>query len=484
MKFLDRLILKNFLGPFFLTTTVVVFIFLMRFLMMYFDYFVGKNLGLEVYIELFSYFSLITVPTALPLSSLLAALVSFGNLGEHTELTAMKGAGIPLARILLPTLVFSVFVAMGSFFYNNHVNPWANLKGYSMLYDIKVTKNSLNIRPGLFYREIPGYSIKISEKNQETDVLKNVIIYDHTDRNGNSKVTIADSGKMYMLYQDQYLVFELWNGHNYIEQKNRGNVFNDTPLIINRFAKNKMVFSLESFGMKKTDENEFKYHEYMKDISELNSQIDSTKKDLDKAVKSQVKAVKYMNTFQFKAEQRAQVADTAVKLNSITGGPWVYTKMEQLDTDYRMEEIKAAVNSNVQSLKSQLQTNASIIYSKRKEMRSAAIEKWHKFTFAIACIVMFIIGGALGAIIKRGGFGLPVVVAVSFFILYYVLMQLGDKNAREGIIPLQVGVWFPNAVLGIVATYLLNRATKDLPLFPSFESISFKIFQAKKTDLS
>jgi len=156
MRKIDKLFLKSFIGPFVLTTAIVVFIFLMRFLMMYFDQFIGKDLGIDVFSKLFFFFSLITVPTALPLATLLATLMCFGNLGEHTELTAMKSAGIPLSRLILPTFILTIFISIVSYFYNDRVNPWANLKGYSLLYDVKTTKMTLNIQEGIFYKEIPG----------------------------------------------------------------------------------------------------------------------------------------------------------------------------------------------------------------------------------------------------------------------------------------------------------------------------------------
>ena len=246
MSKIDKLVIKNFLGPFILTTVVVVFIFLLRFLMLYFEDFVCKDLGLETFVKLFGYFSLITVPTALPLSTLLAALMSFGNLGEHTELTALKSAGVPVHRIILPVLIFSLGISLFSYVYNDKVTPWANLKGYSLLWDVRTTKVALNIQEGVFYREIPGYSIKAQEKFQDNETMKGIMIYNHSERNGNRNVTVADSGRMYMMYNESYLVFELFNGYNYAERRNN-TILNDTPFMKNKFKKNRMVFSMESF---------------------------------------------------------------------------------------------------------------------------------------------------------------------------------------------------------------------------------------------
>ncbi|MGK0139233.1 MAG: lipopolysaccharide export system permease protein [Algoriphagus sp.] len=467
MSKIDRLVIRNFLGPFILTTVVVVFIFLLRFLMLYFEDFVGKDLGLETFMKLFGYFSLITVPTALPLSTLLAALMSFGNLGEHTELTALKAAGIPVSRIILPVLFFSVGISLFSFVYNDKVTPWANLKGYSLLWDIRTTKVALNIQEGVFYREIPGYSIKAQQKFQDNETMKGIMIYNHSDRNGNRNVTVADSGRMYMMYNDSYLVFELFNGYNYAEYRNNS-ILNDTPFMKNKFKKNRMIFSMESFNLKRTSENQFKYHAYMKNINELEAQIDSSKVLIEKQSKSQTKSLKNISVYQFKEIPVRYDIDKETKDSSeiiISPGPWVKQNLAKLSESNRDGEIWSKAKSSVQSIKSQLDQNFNTVTAKRRDMYSADVERWHNYTYAMACLAMFIIGASLGTIIKKGGFGLPVLIAISFFILYYVMMQLTDKNAREGIMPVGLAVWIPDIVLLIIGGVFLNKATKDARLF-------------------
>ncbi|UBM59553.1 LptF/LptG family permease [Marinilongibacter aquaticus] len=477
MKKIDKLVIKTFLGPFVLTTAVVVFIFLLRFLMIYFDEFVGKDLGYLTFAQLFGYFSLITVPVSLPLSTLLASLMSFGNLGEHTELTAMKSAGIPLGRIVMPTLVLTVLISMFSFWFNNTVTPWANLKGYSMLWDVRTTKVALNIDEGIFYRELPGYSIKVKKKFQDNETLKDIIIYDHSQRNGNRNVTVADSGKMYAIYDNNYLVFELFNGHNYSENRQSGSL-NDTPMFRNSFKKNRLVFSLSSFGMKRTNENQFKYHEYMKNISELNVQVDSIGKEVTKQAKVQLTSLKSIHTYQFKKlppkfEVDSLSGDSTEVI--IAKGPWVDEKIKAYDEkeDKRASEVWSMAKSNISSLKSQAKSSAIILGSKQRNMYSADLELWHKFSYAVACLAMFVIGASLGSIIKKGGFGLPVLIAISFFIFYYVMMQLTDKNAKEGFIPVLVAVWIPDFVLLCIGAVLLKRATQDQGVFDNAHLLRF-----------
>ena len=467
MNKIDKLIIKNFLGPFVLTTLVVVFVFLLRFLMLYFEDFVGKDLGLPTFLKLFGYFSMITVPIALPLSTLLASLMSFGNLGEHTELTALKSAGIPVSRIIRPALIFAVGIALFSFVYNDKVNPWANLKGYSLLWDVRTTKVALNIQEGVFYRQIPGYSMKAKEKLPDNETMKGLLIYNHSDRNGNKNVTVADSGRMYMMYNDKYLVMELYDGYNYSEQKS-ASVLNDTQFIRNKFRKNRMVFSMESFDLKRTSENQFKYHEYMQNISELEAKIDSSKILIEKQSKTQTIAIKNLSNYQFKEIPVKYDVDTVSGDSTakvIIPGVWVDQKMAIFDSSYRQNEIFSLSISAAQSFKSQLDQNFAMLTSKRRDMFSADVERWHNYTYAIACLAMFIIGASLGTIIKKGGFGVPVLIAISFFILYYVMMQLTDKNAREGLTTVIYAVWLPDFVLLTIGGILLNKATKDARLF-------------------
>ncbi len=470
MKKIDFLVIRSFIGPFILTTCVVVFIFLMRFIMLYFGDFVGKDLGYDVFGKLFIYFSLITVPIALPLSVLLASLMCFGNLGEYSELTAIKAAGIPISRVLLPAVFFAFGVSLFSLWFNNTVNPWANLKGYSLLYDVKTTKVTLNVKEGIFYGEIPGYKIKVLKKYPDGKTLKGVTIYNHSNNDGNVNVTLADSGKMYTMFDNNYLVFELFNGTNYVDYKsNTGGNYNETQFVKNTFKQNKMVFSLESFGMKRTDESQFKYHEYMKNISQLNKQADSIKREI--VVSQKMQAENIGQFYNFHLKKQIVVKDTTkkdtVKVKKILAGKWIDTKIEHLDKDQKNMEFFEVAISQAKNLKDQFSTNNDVFKGKNRDVFKAEVEKWHKFSMAFACFVMFLIGSSLGSIIKKGGFGMPVLLSITFFILMYILMQLGDKYAKEGILPVIIGVWMPDFVLLMFGLYFLYKATNDARLFES-----------------
>ena len=287
MKKLDKLIFKSFIGPFFLTFCVVVFIFLLQFLLRHFDDIVGKGLSWDVYARLLAYFSINMTPVSFPLAVLLSSLMTYGNLGEHSEITALKGAGISLTRTLVPMFVFSIILTFMAYLSNNYFVPKANLKAYSLLYDIRQKAPALNIKEGVFYKEIPGYQIKVNKKFRDGKSLKDVIIYNHTKNSGNTEVTIADSGRMYTILNDRYLVMELYNGNYYAEQRgeirktrSKNNRDNPKPFTRNEFQSSKFVFSMAAFDLKRTKEELFAGHRFMKNTSELRNDVDSMRADI------------------------------------------------------------------------------------------------------------------------------------------------------------------------------------------------------------
>lgn len=450
MKKIDKLFVKSYIGPFVLTTAIVVFIFLMRFLMIYFPEFIGKNIEMWVLGKLFFFFTMMTVPMSLPLATLLATLMCFGNLGEKSELTAMKSAGIPITRLIVPTFVLSAFVTVFSITYNNTVNPWANLKGWSLLYDIKSAKPALNIQEGIFYNQIPGYRIKVEEKMADGIGLRNVLVYDHNSGSGNKNVTIADSGRMYTINDESQLVFELFNGVNYSE----GNSYNNgAELTRYSFQKNKLVFHLSSFGLKRSKEEDFTYHEYMKSIPELNLKIDSLNLQIKEKEEQQTLAYKRLDLYSFPEA----VGDT-LKKSGIVGGKWVDSLLAKTEKITSVQEFYSSARTKLESQKSQIVSDMSFMIGLEKSIWASDLERWNKITTGFSCLAMFLIGASLGSIIKRGGFGMPVLISIAFFILYYILQQLGNKSAKDGLIPAIVGAWMPFTVLIIIGTLLMRRA--------------------------
>ncbi|GAB3696270.1 hypothetical protein GCM10027592_19160 [Spirosoma flavus] len=473
MKKIDKLILGSFWGPFFLTLAVVIFIFLMRLLMFYIDDFVSKDLDMATFGRLLFYFALLTIPTALPLAVLLSSLMTFGNLGEFFELTAMKSAGISLTRAMQPLLIVAVGISAFSFWFNNSVSPWANLKGYSLLYDIKTAKATLNLKEGIFYNDLPGYSIKVDEKIKSSpdsakgELLKGLVIYKHPMSgvaSGNREIILADSGRMYTDKDRTYLIFQLFNGNDYQEYSDNATVNYASTSTVNggaQFVRNafkdyRLVISLESFGIKRTDENQFEYHEYMKNLKELSTLTDSLQKEYTKTSLNVASTSRQYYTYQFKS-------DAVLKQKVVKDGKWVDSVLKK--KAIAPPELAQAALSQAQNILSYATSNITYMTEKEKSVWRYQLESHHKFTQAISIFVMFLIGASMGAIIKKGGFGLPVLVSIVFFIFLYVLTLMGDKYAKDGLLWVPLGAWMANLVLFPIGLFLMQRARHDSRLF-------------------
>ncbi len=447
-----------------MTLAVVIFIFLMRLIIAYFADLFGKDLGIDIYLKLFLYFSLITIPIALPLAMLLSTLMTYGNLGEYFELTAIKSAGISVTRAMLPMFVVAVFISVFAFWFNNIALPWANLKGYSLLYDIKTTKTTLNIKEGIFYTDLPGYSIKVAKKYPDNKTLKSIVIFDHTKSNGDTHVTMADSAQMYSIMNKQYLIFELFNGNDYTEDADKTGTADATDLSTHSFTKSKVIMSLAAFDMHKTEEDQFKHHQMMRGISELSYDSDSLKKSYKLLRQSFLTNASPYFGYEMKH----------ITVNSVVGNQLLKSKANaKLDSlvkrrlarlTFPTQNIEYALGQ-ANNIYTYNETNQSTLLSKEEDAHRTDLEWHHKFTNAMAVFVMFLIGAPLGGIIKKGGFGLPVVIAIVFFIMMYVMTQQGDKAAKESRLAVQVGAWISNIVLFLFGLYFLRKAQNDSRLF-------------------
>ncbi len=469
VKKLDKFIINSFVGPFFLTYTIVVFILLCQYLITYFQDLIGKNLGFEVYFKLFSYFALNMTPMALPLAMLLSSLMTFGNLGEHFELTAIKSSGISLIRTLVPMLFFAFFLSIFSFFFNDIAVPFANLKAYSLLYDIKQKKPALDFKEGAFYNGLPGYSIKVNKRFPDGKTLKDVMIYNHTKGLGNVEVILSDSGFMSMVHNDKYLMLELYNGTNFSEMTSNNNL-NSTELVRNRFTKCNILFSLESFNLQRTQEELFTSNRIMRNVKELNHDSDSLEKEF-RNVQSSIPAgarsyYSYINV----SEDTTKIHLSNSTLTSLNPNVQVLDS----STKHRVLELAAISARNV---KSYTLGFVERLKSLKRDNNDFKIEKYRKYTQAAACLLMFFIGAPLGSIIKRGGLGVPIIVSIIFFILFYVISMTGEKMAREGEIDLELGMWSGNILLFPVGLFFLIQAKNDSKLFDTdFFYVKFQQF--------
>lgn len=489
MKKLDKLVLKSFWGPFFVTLSVVIFIFLMKVVIFYIDDFVSKDVSLWDIGTLFSYFALATVPTALPLALLLASLMTYGNLGEFFELTAIKSAGISMIRVMAPMFIITLFLSATSFVFNDRIAPWANLKAYSLLYDIREAKPMMKIKEGIFYNDLPGYSIKVDKKMPDGVTMLGMVIYKHDSRafeRGNTEVILADSGRMYTINDNSYLVFELFNGNNYQEvvdglsSANRVTYTSTgqtppapTNFLRNSFDNYKLVISLSSFGLKRSDEEAFKYHAYMKNVQELTHAADSVKREYEVSVKNLYPSSKQYYSYNFKTED-------SIYFKNVEAGPWVDSLLALPVSDSLRQSIITQAKTSAEGVASFAATNVTYLKTKVKDGNSYALEKQKKYAAALSCLILVLIGSPLGAIIKKGGFGLPVLISIVFYILMYVLNIQGEKYVKEGQMSVMLGAWLSNMVLLLFGVYFTDRARNDSRLFDKdiyvmmFQQIKFR----------
>jgi len=560
MKKLDKLILGSFIGPFILTFIVVDFILLTVNMLKYFDEIFGKDLPFMVYMELIGYFVISISPMALPLAVLLSSLMTFGNLGEHFELTAIKSSGISLLRALLPIGVFVFFLTIAAFLSNNFLVPRVNLKTFGLLYDIRMKSPALDIKEGVFYNGIPNYSIKVNKKLDEVR-LQDVLIYDHTSGQGNIHVITADSGRMEPFFNERYMQLVLYNGYSYQEgQGQRG--ITEKPATFNRtqFTTNQMVFSLDAFEMSRTPENLWSNNRSIKNIGEIREDLDSMDLSLNlkyfynyvnteasypffgrnrklvppadiarkREIADSLRNLKYQAEYDIEARAENVLSGqpleatpaseppadeprlSASEINGTTSGlpesvdsttvadsvpigqneadnSTIVTSTEPISApkeetitltpaqrdaiDSLRQTKRYAISAasggltTARNIKNNFTTNKNEVDALQREFRRFQISWYQKYTQAIACFVMFMIGAPLGAIIKKGGLGMPVLVSIIFFVLYYMLTITGEKWAKEGVADPLFGTAFSNLALIPFGLFFLRQARRDARIF-------------------
>lgn len=548
MKKIDKLILTSFIGPFIMTFLVVVFILLTQHMLKYFDDIIGKDLGWDVLSQLLFYFAIFMTPVALPLAVLLSSLIAFGNLGEHFELTAIKGAGISLLRTIQPIFFFVIILTFIAFYVNNNLVPKAALEAYSLLYDIKQKKPALDLREGAFYNGLPDISIKVSKKHPDGITLQDIIVYDHRKNDGNKKVTIADSGRMSTILNERYLKFELFDGYDYTEgasseaeMTGQKNARKET-LTRSKFDKTQVVFDLSSFQLSRTDKKWFETNRIMRNLSELDADIDSINREVlqqelnhflykptyfsyfnkdsvtmpeylqefkrmrdslnrqkympkegltkppavaEPEVKAEAQPVKAIaqsqrsnRTPRMKGREasssRSNIAapmGTPLRAGSqeIAGDPSTdSTFTARVDSLFAVtagRNVVQAATNMARQVKSQVLNSNAAIENYQREKVVFEIQ-WHKIiASSFMCIAMFLIGAPLGAIIKRGGLGVPFLISILFFIIYYLLNMQGEKLAKQGLISPMVGIWAADVILLLIGFVFLRQARVDARLF-------------------
>ncbi len=463
MKLLHKFIIKSFLGPFFMTFFICVFILLMQFLWKYIDDLVGKGLDWKIVSELLMYASFSLVPLAFPLAMLLASIMTFGNLGENYELVAMKASGISLFRIMRPLLVVALLLTSIAFYFSNNILPKANLKFYTLMFSVKQQKPEMVIKEGVFSNDMDNYSIKVERKGKNNNMLYDVMIYDHSDNQGNVNVSISDSGKMEITQDKKFMSITLYNGQNYTQgEESRQSTAKRYPFRRQSFKKEVINVSMKDFEFNRIDEKRYAGASKMMNISQLTSQGDSVFNDY------KIRLWRYLTAFSYISDINKQVLWLSNPIDSLRVNPNLkpdsivdFDKTISALSTFEKAALYQRVISNVRSNSLVLTQQIDNMYSRKKSLNSYAME-WHrKFTLSFACLIFFFIGAPLGAIIRKGGLGMPVVVSILMFIAYYVLMITGEKFAREDAWSMVEGMWFASFVFLPVGIWLTYKAATD-----------------------
>lgn len=453
------MLIKAFLRPFAVTFFIVMFILLMFFLFKYVDDLIGKGFEWYVIAELMMYASASNVAMALPLAILLSSIMTFGNLGENYELVAIKSAGVSLRKAMQPLLVLIVGLAVASFFFSDYMLPKANLKYGSLLWDVRNKKLSFLIKPGVFNNSIPGYSMRVERKGEGAiDSLYGIMIYDHNGGNGIPQIIMAQKGKMSKTSDGNYMVLNLVNGVRYQEAPSNSGGYNPRQSLTRmRFKQTEVKFDFSSFkDMTRTQEENFKNNAPMLNRKELLHRRDSLTKDLDSVGKA------LQTSAQYYFKQSGYVKGyTKVKTppKTIKG-----SVLSVLPKDQRMQALQGAYDQ-VDALKQTIKGQLAEYEFRSKEILKAKIEYQRKYTLAVSCLLLFFIGAPLGAIIRKGGLGLPVVIAVIFFLFYHIISTVSEKSAKEGSLDPVVGMWMAIFILTPVGIFLTYKATVDSALF-------------------
>ncbi len=447
----------------------------MFFLFKYVDDLIGKGFEWYTILELMLYQAAISVAMALPLSILLSSIMTFGSLGENYELVAIKSAGISLQKAMRPLFLVIITLAIGSFFFSQYIMPKANMKFWSLMYDIKNAKLSFLIKPGIFNNSITSYAIRVDSKSEDGS-LYGIVIYDHTSNNGIAKVIMAKEGKMTKSPDGNFMTLKLLNGIRYEETNGNGNgSFNPRQELYRmRFKETEVRFDFSSFhGLSRTSEDNFRGNTVMLNLKELKHRKDSLTSVLD----SVNKTTKF-NVNSYYKQTNYVKGYTKIKTKPIIIKGAILKTIPQIA---KMQAVQNGIDQ-AESIKQVLENRVLDFDAKKSEITNITIEYQKKYTLTFSCLLLFFIGAPLGAIIRKGGLGMPVVIAVFFFLIYHIISTVAEKSAKEGSLDPVIGTWMAIIILTPVGIFLTYKATVDSALFDLdfYKQRIVKFFLSKK----
>jgi lipopolysaccharide export system permease protein len=487
IKKIDEIVFKAFIGPLLFTFAISEFIFLMQFLWKYIDDLVGKGLEFNIILQLLGLFSFKVIPMALPLAILLSSTMTMGNFGENNELVAAKASGISTLRVMGSLIAFVMLLSIGAYYFSNQILPSTNLKFMSLLTDIRRHKPALDIREGVFYKGINGYTLKIDKKSPNNTSIYDIILYDHSSGFGNDNVIMADKGEMALSADQRYMIFELFNGRQYQETRKRGKNFEKLyEQNIIEFKYYRKIFDLKEFKMNRAGNNLYKGYFELLNSEQLRHEIDSMQKDV---VKIPASMNEYNRNFVLysKVYEKEKVQETPISIDSLAKDT---IKIDSILYGNQLTEIivNSALN-NVSSMQSYVDMQKSDNEMRLQYIQKFKVELNKKFMLSFACIILLLIGGSMGAIVRKGGLGMPILISTCFYMLFHVLNMIGDKLAYNMVVAPGIGAWLPSIVLFPIAIWLTFEATMDsntlkkesyVKIFNTIKK-SFKyLFQIKK----
>ncbi|MFM9943640.1 MAG: LptF/LptG family permease [Bacteroidia bacterium] len=506
IKKLHILVLRSFIGPFIATFFVSLFLFLLQFLWKYIGDLIGKGLEWYVIMEFIGYSAIHLIPMALPLAVLLSSIMAFGSLGENYELVSIKSAGISLLRIFIPMYVTILLIGGFAFYASNILIPRANLSWGALLYDVSNKKPAFSIKEGVFFRDIDGYSIKIGKKMPDGKTIKDILIYARESGRGNNNIILAKSGTMEMTPDEKFLILTLKDGTKYQEMIDNPTYYKSFQHNVMKFKTQDIAIDLSDLAFKRTQKDLFKEDYRMLNVNELRIKIDSLRKiilerrkltykfmlpyfhfNIDTAkhyvfdsAKLKMKFHQTLGSFRelnnllnetYQAEEiktagiRIKLEDSTIENAVVTDkAPKIELPIPGKKTDYKPEILESA-RQFARNISSIIESNTKDVLYQRENQLKYEVE-WHKkYTLAISCILLFFVGAPMGAIIRRGGFGWPMVVSVILFILYFSINLIGEKLARGEVLPAYISVWLSTLILLPFAIILTYKANADAKLF-------------------
>jgi lipopolysaccharide export system permease protein len=510
LKKLPLLLGKSFVGPFIGTFVVSIFLFLMQFLWKYIGDLVGKGIEWYIILEFIVYSIPYLIPRALPLAVLLSSIMTFGNLGERYELVAMKSAGLSLIKIMMPMLVIMGIIGGIAFYSSNWLIPKANLSWGSLFHAVTHKKPAMNIQDGIFFNELKGYSIRVGHKHEDNQTIEDILIYAKLPGERVTNVILAKRGKMMVTENKKFLMLTLEEGTRYQEMTAIREYNKTMPHNRMRFEKYELAIDLSELQLKRQNPELFKENYDMLNLAELTVRVDSIEGLIDDKKRFlggyletyfhlptdstwvQLSKDSVVDPFYASIKFNIHEQDTTQDTVTVEDNPFVKTKRVALKNDDLVKYLpkdrektpamllEKAVQSQ-RNMKKVIEQNAKDVSRLKKRSIRFNIERHKKFTLAFSCILLFFVGAPLGAIIRKGGFGLPMIIAILLFIVYFILTTVGQKLAREGVMEVWAGAWLSSMIFIPIALFLTYKASTDSVLFDSdaYTRVFRKLFKKK-----